>query len=160
MSDQHKCGPFSLDISTGYIICCICGAEWPGAPAREPEAALAKKALEYLREHRGMSIQMMDALAECITQLEQELAAEKRLTKDWLAANGPTGWIGELRAERDSLREAGKIALIPLAALVMSGECVNAPTALTEEIKIAILRAHDVLLTALAQGKEPSAPES
>lgn len=43
----------------------------PAAPAREPEAALAKKALEYLREHRGMSIQMMDALAEYITQLAQ-----------------------------------------------------------------------------------------
>jgi hypothetical protein len=49
-----------------------------------------------------------------------------------------------------SLVEALRKALIPLAALVLSGECTTAPSALTEEIKLAIVEAHDSVLSALA----------
>ena len=70
------------------------------------------------------------------------------------------------RSEADSrsapdtaLREAAKKALIPLAALIVSGECTQAITALAPEVKAAVIEAHEALLSVLAESPLESAPD-
>ena len=57
-------------------------------------------------------------------------------------------------AQKDALngklRDALEHALVPVAALVVSGECVDAPSALEEGLKVAILTAHDEMLAVLS----------
>lgn len=57
-----------------------------------------------------------------------------------------------------ALREAAKKALIPLAALIVSGECTQAITALAPEVKAAVIEAHEALLSVLAESPSESAP--
>lgn len=62
----------------------------------------------------------------------------------------------ELAAEREARERAEKAlreALIPLAILVTSGACVDAPTELCEELKQAVLKGHDAALGALTSLK-------
>lgn len=44
-----------------------------------------------------------DAIGE-ITRLRDELTAARKTNSEWLAANGPGGWINDLRDENAKLR--------------------------------------------------------
>lgn len=86
-------------------------------------------------------------------QVERELVTQVR----HFGNTCPRLWNAAVDA-RLKLRAAEKAlegALVPLAALVVSGECVLAPTALSEEIKLAILKAHDETFAALAEIRRP-----
>lgn len=76
----------------------------------------------------------------------QRGAAQEEGIKLLKAAENGTAANESLRAELEQTREALQLSLIPLAALVVSGECVNAPTGLAEEVKQAIIKAHDAIL--------------
>ena len=52
------------------------------------------------------------------------------------------------------LEQQVSLAIVPLAALVLSGECTTAKSVLTDELKEAILEAHSAILNGRAALKE------
>lgn len=53
----------------------------------------------------------------------------------------------------NTLEETLREALIPLAALVLSGECTEKAVALSQELKQAVLKSHDTILEILPKTK-------
>lgn len=77
----------------------------------------------------------LDALDEVLQKFKSERAAWQK--------------------EREALRGVLSIALIPITALIVAGECTTAPSALADQVKLAIIEAHDKILTYFSAAPQP-----
>jgi hypothetical protein len=98
------------------------------------------------------------AFAEAYAKKERERAdAAERVNKEITRLGRElVDEVESLRTELREAREALQLALVPLAALVLSGECVNARTGLCDEVKLDVLKAHDAILALLSRKGEGS----
>jgi hypothetical protein len=125
--------------------------------AEPPEARAAAR--KWLDEHFQPHSQSGDYLRRDATDsaeyatwdLMAEYAADLQRQLDNWKANARTAreYWRSAEAANQKLRRGAQKALLPIAALVQSGACVDAPTELTDNIKLAILDAHDTLCALL-----------
>lgn len=112
-------------------------------------------AAQQVREQCIADQKLIVQEAKRANHLEAEVAQLRQELKD-IAVERNGLWHEERleREARERAESALRECLIPLAALIVSGACVDTPTELSEELKVSIIKAHDAVLTSLKSREE------